>query len=235
MENTRRDFIKTSVLAAGALTFGLNGNAVGSNEYPYTLPALPYGFNALEPFIDEKTMMIHHGKHHQTYTDKLNAALEKFPDYQSKGLQNLFAQITLLPVELKTAIQNNGGGYWNHSFFWQILSPVKKEPSEELLAAITKSFENMDKLKSEMIAAGLSVFGSGWVWLIETAQKDLKIVTTTNQNNPMMGDANDKGAPILGIDVWEHSYYLKYQNKRVEYFNGIWNVIDWHRVSALYF
>ncbi|GDX52112.1 superoxide dismutase [Bacteroidota bacterium] len=235
MENTRRDFIKTSVLAAGALTFGLPGNANVPSEYPYVLSDLPYAFNALEPYIDAMTMEIHHDKHHKAYTDKFNAALEKFPDYQTKGIQNLFAQITQLPVELQTAVRNQGGGYWNHNFFWKMLSPEKTLPSEGLTTAINTAFGDMDKLKAAMTKAGLSVFGSGWVWLIENAQKELKIVTTSNQNNPVMGDATDKGAPILGIDVWEHAYYLKYQNKRADYLDGIWNVINWKHASQLYF
>ncbi len=235
MDNTRRDFIKTSVLAAGALTFGLPGKAKAVSEYPYVLPSLLYSFNALEPHIDALTMEIHHDKHHKTYIDKLNAALEKFPDYQTKGLQDLFEQISLLPDELKVAVRNHGGGHWNHSFFWQLLSPENTLPSATLIDAFNKSFGSMDQLKAAMSKSGLSVFGSGWVWLIVTAEKELKIVTTSNQNNPLMRDAVDKGTPILAIDVWEHAYYLKYQNKRNEYLDGIWNVINWKRVSELYF
>ena len=234
MDNSRRDFIKTSVLAAGALTFGLPGNASVLSEYPYSLPALPYSFNALEPHIDAMTMEIHHDKHHKAYIDKLNAALEKFPEYQNKGILNLFTQIAELPNDLKTAIRNHGGGNWNHSFFWQILSPEKSEPSQQLKDAITAGFGDMDKLKAAMAKAGLSVFGSGWVWLISTEKKELKIVTTSNQNNPLMGDATDKGTPVLAIDVWEHAYYLKYQNKRADYLEGIWNLINWKQASELY-
>ncbi len=237
MNNTRRDFIKTTALAAGAISLGINSNAkpANFNEYPYTLPQLPYAYNALEPHIDEKTMMIHHDKHHQAYVDKLNAGLEKFPDYQQKGLQNLFSQIIMLPADLKMVIRNHGGGHWNHSFFWNQLSPTTSQPSEKLASAINSTFGSIDKLKEEMNKTAMTIFGSGWVWLIETAMKELKIVTTPNQYNPLMGDAADKGAPLIAIDVWEHAYYLKYQNKRADYLEAIWNVINWNKVSDSHF
>ncbi len=235
MENTRRDFIKVGALAAGALVFGLPGESYAATDYPYTLPALAYSFDALEPYIDAKTMQIHHDKHHQVYVDKLNAALEKYPDFQGKFFAQLLALIPTLPEDLKSAVTNFGGGHWNHTHFWQILSPTPSAPTTELSEAINAKFGSLDKLKEEMTKQGMSVFGSGWVWLIETAQKELKVVTTTNQNNPIMGDAKEKGAPILGIDVWEHAYYLKYQNGRADYLKNIWNVINWKRVSDLYF
>ena len=231
MENTRRDFIKTSVLAAGALTFGLPGTSHAATNYPYLLPALPFAYDALEPHIDALTMQIHHDRHHQTYIDKLNAALDKFPEQQKKSLEDLFANISALPNELRTPIRNHGGGHWNHTYFWQMLSPEKSEPSTALTEGIKTTFGNMDEMKVAMNKAGAGLFGSGWVWLIQTESKELKIVTTANQNNPLMGDSADRGTPLIGFDVWEHAYYLKYQNKRADYLGALWNVLNWKFIS----
>jgi Fe-Mn family superoxide dismutase len=193
----------------------------------FTLPNLPYDFGALEPHIDAKTMEIHHGKHHQTYVNNLNAAIEKAPELASKSLDDLMTGINSVPEAVRTAVRNNGGGHWNHSMFWQIMAPsAGGEPGGALGKAIGSSFGDFAKFKEQFSAAGAGRFGSGWVWLLNDGGK-LSIVSTPNQDNPLM----DGKRPILGLDVWEHAYYLKYQNKRPDYMAAWWNVVNWKEVE----
>jgi Fe-Mn family superoxide dismutase len=196
----------------------------------FTLPPLPYGYDALEPHIDARTMEIHYTKHHQAYVNNLNAAIEKAPELQGKSLDDLMRGINSVPESVRTAVRNNGGGHWNHSMFWQIMGPGKGgEPSGAVAKAITSAFGSFAKLKEQFAAAAGSRFGSGWAWLVNDGGK-LSITSTPNQDNPLM----DGKTPILGIDVWEHAYYLKYQNKRPDYVSAWWNTVNWDAVSARY-
>lgn len=193
----------------------------------FTLPSLPYAFDALEPHIDAKTMEIHHDKHHQAYVNNLNAAIEKAPELQGKSLDDLMRGINSVPEAVRTAVRNNGGGHWNHSMFWQIMAPGKGgEPSGKLADAIKSAFGDFSKFKEQFAAAAGSRFGSGWAWLINDGGK-LSITSTPNQDNPLMDGKN----AILGVDVWEHAYYLKYQNKRPDYVAAWWNVVNWDEVA----
>lgn len=192
----------------------------------YTLPALPYDFAALEPHIDAQTMQIHHGKHHQAYVDNLNKALE---GKEEMSLEDLMAQIDQHPA----AVRNNGGGHYNHSLFWTVLGPNGGEPTGALEAAINSAFGSLDGLKEKMAAAGTTRFGSGWAWLI-VKDGALAVTSTPNQDNPLMPVAEMQGTPIFGIDVWEHAYYLKYQNKRPDYLKAIWSVVNWAEVARRY-
>lgn len=195
----------------------------------HTLPALPYAFNALEPHIDARTMEIHHDKHHQAYVDNLNKALAG-TELENKSLEELMAKISACPP----AVRNNGGGHYNHSLFWTILGPnAGGEPKGDLAAAINEAFGSFDALKEKMSTAGATRFGSGWAWLSVSGGK-LQVSSTPNQDNPLMDIAEVKGTPILGIDVWEHAYYLHYQNRRPDYLKAIWNVINWDAVAANY-
>lgn len=192
----------------------------------FNLPALPYAHDALEPYIDKQTMEIHHGKHHQAYVDNLNKAVAG-TENENKSLEDLLKNVG----SLSPAIRNNGGGHWNHTFFWDTLAPHSGgEPTGALAEAINSTFGSFDALKEKVNAAGTTRFGSGWAWLIVKDGK-LEVTSTPNQDNPLMDVAEVKGIPLLGIDVWEHAYYLKYQNKRPEYLNQIWNVISWAKVS----
>ncbi len=194
---------------------------------PHTLPSLPYDFGALEPHIDAKTMEIHHGKHHQTYVTKLNEALEKAPELADKSLDELMRSLDKAPEAVKTAIRNNGGGHWNHSFFWQLMGPnAGGEPKGKLADAIASSFGDFAKFKEQFAAAGVGRFGSGWAWLVRDGNK-LAITSTPNQDNPLM----EGKRAILGLDVWEHAYYLKYQNRRPDYITAWWNVVNWDAVA----
>ena len=196
----------------------------------HSLPPLPYAFDALEPSIDAQTMRIHHGKHHQAYVNNLNAALEKAPDVADKGLEELLANLNAVPDAVRGAVRNNGGGHWNHSFFWQIMAPnAGGEPSGALAAAIERAFGDFAKLKEQFNAAGVGRFGSGWAWLIRDGN-GLAITSTPNQDNPLM-DGKKAGDVLLGVDVWEHAYYLKYQNRRPDYLNAWWNVVNWREVE----
>ena len=192
----------------------------------FTLPALPYATDALEPFIDTKTMEIHHGKHHQAYVDNLNKAIAGTPN-EGKTLEELVA----VAGTISPAVRNNGGGHWNHSFFWESLAPnAGGAPTGALGDAITATFGGFDAFKEKFAAAGATRFGSGWAWLLVKDGK-LEVSSTPNQDNPLMDVAEVKGTPILGVDVWEHAYYLKYQNRRPEYLGAIWNVINWTKVA----
>jgi Fe-Mn family superoxide dismutase len=193
----------------------------------FTLPALPYAHDALEPHIDKQTMEIHHGKHHQAYVDNLNKAVAG-TENENKSLEDLVKGAG----KISPAVRNNGGGHWNHSFFWEILGPnAGGKPSGKLADAITSAFGSFEGLQEKINTAGTTRFGSGWAWLIVKDGK-LEVTSTPNQDNPLMDVAEVKGTPILGIDVWEHAYYLKYQNKRPDYLKAIWNVIDWKKVEA---
>ena len=195
---------------------------------PFTLPALPYAYDALEPHIDARTMEIHHTKHHQAYVNNLNAAIEKAPELANKSLDDLMRGVNSLPESVRTAVRNNGGGHWNHSLFWQLMGPGKGgEPRGALADAINQSFGDFNKFKEQFAAAGAGRFGSGWAWLVADGGK-LSITSTPNQDNVLM----DGKTAILGLDVWEHAYYLKYQNRRPEYIAAWWNVVDWGAVSS---
>lgn len=196
----------------------------------FELPALPYAFDALEPSIDKETMEIHHGKHHQAYVDNLNKALEG-GDGANKSIEEICKNIS----QYNTAVRNNGGGHYNHSLFWTVLSPNGgKAPTGELADAINEAFGSFDELKKQLQTAGATRFGSGWSWLIVNGDGKLQVTSTPNQDNPLMDIAEVQGTPIFGIDVWEHAYYLKYQNKRPAYLDAIFNVVDWEAVAKRY-
>jgi Fe-Mn family superoxide dismutase len=196
----------------------------------HALPALPYAPDALEPHIDAQTMQIHHGKHHQTYVTNLNAALDKHSELHSKSLDDLVRSVNTVPEDIRAAVRNNGGGHWNHSLFWKLMAPkAGGAPSGAVAAAINSSFGSFDKFREQFQAAGLGRFGSGWAWLIENGGK-LEITSTPNQDNPLM----DGKKAILGVDVWEHAYYLKYQNRRADYLSAWWNVVNWAEVNRLF-
>jgi len=193
----------------------------------FTLPPLPYDFAALEPHIDARTMEIHHGKHHQTYVNNLNAAIEKAPELAKKSLDDLMRNVSSLPEAVRTPIRNNGGGHWNHSMFWQIMAPkAGGEPGGKLGQAIKSTFGDFAKFREQFSAAGVGRFGSGWAWLINTGGK-LSITSTPNQDNPLM----EGQKAIMGLDVWEHAYYLKYQNRRPDYIQAWWNVVNWTEIE----
>ena len=192
----------------------------------FTLPALPYAHEALEPHIDTLTMQIHHGKHHQAYVDNLNKAIAG-TEHENKTIEELVA----VAGSISPAVRNNGGGHWNHTFFWESLTPnAGGTPTGELADAINAAFGNLDEFKAKFAAAGATRFGSGWAWLIVKDGK-LEVSSTPNQDNPLMDVADVKGTPILGVDVWEHAYYLKYQNKRPDYLAAIWNTVNWTKVA----
>ncbi|MBD3297110.1 MAG: superoxide dismutase [candidate division Zixibacteria bacterium] len=200
----------------------------------FTLPDLPYAFDALEPHIDAKTMEIHHGKHHNTYVTKLNKAVEG-TEFENKSIEDIVADLNKVPDNIRTAVRNNGGGHANHSLFWTLMSKGGGgEPSGKLGEAIKSTFGTFDDFKSKFATAAAGRFGSGWAWLIVNGGK-LQITSTPNQDSPLMkGVADDTGTPILGLDVWEHAYYLKYQNRRPDYIDAWWNVVNWDRVAELF-
>ncbi len=200
----------------------------------FKLPDLPYALNALEPHIDANTMEIHHGKHHQTYVANLNKALEGKSDLASKSIEDLISHISSVPQDIRNAVRNNGGGHANHSLFWTLLSPnAGGQPKGELAQAITSEFGSFDAFKEKFAAAGVGRFGSGWAWLCLVNGK-LTIGSTPNQDNPIMDVAEFKGIPIFGLDVWEHAYYLKYQNRRADYIAAFWNAVNWPAVEKNY-
>jgi Fe-Mn family superoxide dismutase len=193
----------------------------------HTLPPLPYAPDALEPHIDKQTMEIHHGKHHNAYVTNLNAAIEKAPELASKSIEDLVKGINTVPEAVRTAVRNNGGGHLNHSMFWQIMGPGGGgAPTGAIADAINSSFGSLDKLKEQFKAAATGRFGSGWAWVIDNGGK-LVVESTPNQDNPMM----DGKKPVFGIDVWEHAYYLKYQNRRPDYIDAWWNVVNWSEIN----
>lgn len=240
---SRRDFLFAGSLAAVGSVVGLRGReavAAGPAERAagaaIALPELPYAYNALEPHIDARTMEIHHSRHHAGYTRKLLAALERYPDYAEQPIEILLADIPSLPAGLQTAVRNNGGGYWNHSLFWNIMSPNGGgAPTGKLAAAIDDQWGGFDAFKEDFSGTAASQFGSGWGWLSVDENGDLIVSSTPNQDNPLMnGLVAATGTPILGVDVWEHAYYLHYQNRRGDYIAEWWNVVDWDAVDAHY-
>lgn len=220
---------RSALVAAGTATAAL---AVRAQTAPaYTLPKLPFAYDALEPYIDAKTMEVHYSKHHQAYVDQLNKALAAAPQWQGRPVDQLLSQLSLLPASLQVAVRNNGGGHWNHSLFWETLGPAKdSKPSGALSDVLSKTIGDQAAVEQKMVAAGLSVFGSGWVWLVMRGDRGVELVTSPNQDNPLLSGRQ----ALMGIDVWEHAYYLKYQNRRAEYLGAILKVIDWQKVSARY-
>jgi Fe-Mn family superoxide dismutase len=197
---------------------------------------LPYAKEALEPQIDAMTMEIHHGRHHKAYVDNLNKALAGNATLEARSLEALLADLASVPDAIRTAVRNNGGGHWNHTFFWKIMAPnAGGAPTGTLADAVKAAFGSFDEFKAKFEAAGIGRFGSGWAWLLVNAGK-LEIASTANQDNPLMGMtvAGCEGKPILGVDVWEHAYYLKYQNRRADYLKAWWNVVNWAEVARLY-
>ena len=196
---------------------------------PFEVPPLPYAYKALEPYIDADTMHLHHDKHHQAYVTNLNAAIEKHPELSGKTVEELVRDLNSVPEDIRTAVRNNGGGHLNHTMFWTTMGPgAGGEPSGALGSAISSTFGSFEDFKTQFNDAGVKRFGSGWVWLVRESAGGLKIVSTANQDNP----TTDGLTPILGNDVWEHAYYLKYQNRRPEYLGAWWNVVNWAEVSS---
>jgi len=193
----------------------------------HTLPALPYDFNALEPHIDARTMEIHYTKHHQGYCDKFNAALEQEPDLAQKSVEELLSNLEAIPEGIREAIRNNGGGYHNHILFWESMTDKKTQPSEEVRAKISDAFGNIDDFKEKFSQTAKTLFGSGWAWLVKNKDGALEIISTHNQDSPL----SDGAQPLLCLDVWEHAYYLNYQNKRADYVDAWWNIVNWDTVQ----
>ena len=203
----------------------------------YELPKLPYPNDALEPHIDAKTMEIHHDKHHQAYITNVNKAIEGKPDLEGKSIEDLIGNLSAVPEDIRTAVRNNGGGHANHTFFWQIMGPNGGgEPTGKLADDIKATFGSLDAFKEKLADAGVKRFGSGWAWLIKNKSGKLEIVSTANQDSPLMGQAvaGCEGTPVLGVDVWEHAYYLNYQNRRPDYLKAWWNTVNWTEVSNRY-
>ncbi|MBI5151565.1 MAG: superoxide dismutase [Candidatus Pacebacteria bacterium] len=198
---------------------------------PFSLPTLPYAYEALEPYIDAQTMQIHHTKHHQAYIDKLNEAVAKHPELGDKTVEAFVSDLNAVPEDIRMAIRNHGGGHLNHTLFWESMGPGKGgEPSGELAAALTTTFSSMTTFKDLFAKEAAGRFGSGWAWLVMDSSKALSVYSTTNQDSPLM----EGKTPLLGLDVWEHAYYLKYQNRRPEYVTNWWNVVDWQKVAERY-
>jgi Fe-Mn family superoxide dismutase len=196
----------------------------------FELPPLPYDYDALEPTIDAETMRLHHGKHHQAYVDKLNEGVSEDPSLNGKSLEEILNSISSQPKK----VRNNGGGHWNHTFFWQAMGSGSGQPGGALAEAIDTTFGSLDAMKTKFNEAGVGQFGSGWVWLIVNQSGALEIVATPNQDNPLMDDAPVKGTPVLGNDVWEHAYYLKYNNRRPDYLKAWWDVVNWEKAAERY-
>lgn len=243
-QQTRREAIKILAGAIGGGILGLSKNALAApkrpvklqldfnklapgatSKYPFALPDLPYAANALAAAIDEQTMQIHHGRHHKAYTDNLNNALKEHTAPQQKTIIELLSDLGSLPESIRTAVRNHGGGYFNHCLFWHMMSPQTSQPGGDLAAAIKRDFGSLDACKEKFNKAASSLFGSGWAWLAVNEAGKLEIVQTANQDTPLA----NKLKPVLGIDVWEHAYYLRYQNKRADYLAAFWNVINWEQ------
>lgn len=223
---SRREFIKQATLATAGIAVATKGLAalnVNDEKNEFSLPALSYKYEALEPHIDALTMQIHHGKHHQTYVDKLNEALKPHA-HEQKGIEEILKNISKYSV----AVRNNGGGHYNHSLYWKLMTPNGGSiPTGKLADAINASFGDLEKMKQLFKDTAKSRFGSGWAWLIKNPEGKLEICSTPNQDNPLMDIAEKKGKPVLALDVWEHAYYLKHQNKRADYITAWWNVVNW--------
>jgi len=239
---SRRHFLTVGGLALAGGIVGVRAqshdstsDAMPGRNGVFELAPLPYAYGALEPFIDEETMRLHHDKHYAAYTKNLNDALAEFPQLGSKPIEQLLGNIQALPEAIRKTIRNNGGGYYNHSLLWRWMGPSGGEPDGALADVIRKQFGSLDALKKKLSAAAMSVFGSGWAWLVLKEGGVLEIGTTPNQDSPIMGDVSDiRGKPILGIDVWEHAYYLKYKNERSKYLDAWWKVVNWKTVGHLY-
>jgi Fe-Mn family superoxide dismutase len=229
---TRRAALRTAAGLVAAPALFAVARAADPAPAEFTLPKLPYGYDALEPHIDKETMETHHGKHHKAYVDNLNKAIkEDAPDWAGKPLEDILANLKKLPEKAQTAVRNNGGGHWNHSFFWLVMAPAGKggEPKGDLLKAIEGAFKSVDEFKKGFSEAAVKRFGSGWAWLVKSKDGKLAITSTPNQDNSLM---DDSGTPILGVDVWEHAYYLKYKNLRAKYLEEWWKVVNWDAVAA---
>jgi len=194
---------------------------------PYTIDPLPYSPDALEPFVDKETMLLHHDKHHQTYSDKLNSALEKYPKLYEQSLESLLSNLEAVPTDIRTAVKNHGGGVYNHNLFWQMLAP-RQNPSENIRQILSDAFGSFEKFKEQFTQTATGHFGSGWAWLVRNKENKLKIYSLPNQDSPLsLGDT-----PILTLDLWEHAYYLKYQNRRADYIENWWNVVNWNQIET---
>lgn len=224
---SRRDALRTAAASLAALS--VPSLSIAADDPPFSLPKLPYAFDALEPHIDAMTMEIHHDRHHKAYVDNLNKAVAG-TEWASKPLPEILQSLDKLPEKIRTAVRNNGGGHWNHTFFWQIMAAKGGKPSGGINDAIANAFVDMDGFKKLFTEAAMTQFGSGWAWLVVEKGGKLKIAKTPNQDTPVM----EGKTPILGIDVWEHAYYLKYQNKRADYVAAWFNVVNWDYVSDLY-
>jgi Fe-Mn family superoxide dismutase len=196
----------------------------------FTLPELPYSYNALEPHIDEATMKVHHDKHHQTYLTKLNAALEKYPDFFDKSIEQILSDLKSVPEEVRTAVKNHGGGYYHHNIFWEMMSPKGGKPSGKLADAIKKTFGSIEAFKEQFSNEAAAHFASGWTWLVKDSKGVLSIISTPNQDSPLSNGLT----PVLGIDTWEHAYYLKFQNRRPDYIAAWWNVVNWKKADEYF-
>ena len=226
----------SSIIALSAFNLTVNAETtnivttkVEKKSTTFTVPKLDYAYNALEPYIDAKTMNIHLNKHHKAYVDNLNKAI-KGTDAENMTIEEIISNIS----KFSDPIRNNAGGHWNHSFFWKAMTPKAKPISKNMLEIIKKDFGSLEDMQKKFNEAGTKRFGSGWVWLIKKDNGKLEIISTPNQDNPLMDNALVKGKPVLACDVWEHAYYLKYQNKRIDYLKAFWSVVDWERVESLY-
>ena len=228
-KTSRRSFLTAAAWAPVAVTLASEARAQGAPSGPFTLPALPYGFDALEPHVDTETMQIHHGKHHLAYVNNLNAALAKVPALaKAASAEALIRNLDRIPEEIRTAVRNNGGGHANHSLFWRLMKPGGGgAPTGAVADAIRGTFGSFEKFQAAFEDAGVKRFGSGWVWLAVSRTGKLEIISTANQDSPIM----DGGTPILGNDVWEHAYYLKYRNRRPDYLKAWWNVVNWETAN----
>lgn len=236
MSLNRRNFLfllgaATSTAALGTFPRNSLAQATASEQKPFKVIPLPYAYNALEPYINEETMRFHHDKHYVAYTTKLNEAVNKYPELVNQSAEELIANLDSLPEDIRTTVRNNGGGYVNHTMFWEIMGPNSKgQPTGELAQAIESTFGSFDKFKAEFNDAGSKQFGSGWAWLVLDKNQQLKILSTPNQDSPLMMGMD----PIMGNDVWEHAYYLNYRNDRAKYLEAWWNVVNWDEVEQRY-
>lgn len=246
LKTSRRDFIRKSALSAIGFAF-INKEIFANSETTspavldmylgkgdaFTQKPLPYDFGALEPYIDKMTMEIHYTKHHAGYVKKLNEAVAATPELQGKSLSDILMHISTLPDAMRAKVRNNAGGHWNHSFFWETLIPgsAKTITRDDLRTALMSKYNSMENFQEEFNKAAAGVFGSGWAWLVKDAKGNLDIIGTPNQDNPLMDISEKNGKPLLGVDVWEHAYYLKYQNRRSDYLSAFWNIINWDTVS----
>jgi len=234
---SRREMLRVSLGGAAAAAWpttlvSLAADGLTATAGEFTLGALPYAYDALEPSIDAETMTIHHTKHHQAYVNNLNAALKQgAPELFTKSVSEIISNLAAVPEAIRAAVRNNGGGHWNHTFFWSVMAPTGKgaAPAGALLKAIDASFGSLEGFMKEFAAAAAARFGSGWAWLVPGREKPLAVVSTPNQDNPLMEGGP---APLLGLDVWEHAYYLKYRNLRPAYVEAWWKVVDWNAVAA---